>query len=494
MTTTIDYNRNRSLKQHAYDVRVSIRFVALTLLSSSLLAVVIGQVAFVFIDQGWREQIWHDRLGRNQGTAELPTLALHDGNHAPNTEDTATVLDTVRSDISSRWIVTEAGQDRCWSGEQGSCRADIPPSTSGEESKGVEHLPQGQHLLMDIQRVDSQFLNSEQRLTKAMFDLVDECGLTLLSHHCHGLARSGFSCAGILLESHVSLHTWPAEGVISLDLFTCGDESLLPMVPLAEKLFSIPPPNSHVKPRIIWAHKIRGFFDDVLSGESEMTDLFNFPIGMMTDFKREVRLGIVIVKFVRETDRLTHFWIFSSCQVVSEETAFQRVDIYDVLLPRFQNLPDYEESLGTDDSYQATHPELFKPDRIVFLDGVMQSRGSGDAAYHEALVHPAMFAHPNPKRVAIIGGGEGATLREVLKHKTVEKVVMIDIDQGVVDLSRKYLPGWSDCSMLEGSASNCFDDPRTELFCEDAFQWFIERYGGDEMMEEPFDVIIMDAL
>ncbi len=124
----------------------------------------------------------------------------------------------------------------------------------------------------------------------------------------------------------------------------------------------------------------------------------------------------------------------------------------------------------------------------------MQSRRSGDAAYHEALVHPAMFAHVNPKRVAIIGGGEGATLREVLKHKTVEKVVMIDIDEQMVALSREYLPEWSDCSMLEGSSGsgNCFEDSRVELYCEDAFAWFIDRYG--ENAGEPFDVVIMDAL
>lgn len=168
--------------------------------------------------------------------------------------------------------------------------------------------------------------------------------------------------------------------------------------------------------------------------------------------------------------------------------------MYEVLIPTSQSLDDYEKSLSHDGSYQATHPELFRPDRIVFLDGVMQSRRSGDAAYHEALVHPAMFAHSNPKRVAIIGGGEGATLREVLKHKTVEKVVMIEIDQGMVDLSRKYLPEWSDCTMLPSSAGNCFDDARTELYCEDAFAWFIDRYGGEEAREEPFDVIIMDAL
>ena len=180
---------------------------------------------------------------------------------------------------------------------------------------------------------------------------------------------------------------------------------------------------------------------------------------------------------------------------MSAQTDFQRVDIYDVLIPNFQTFEDYEKSLRDDGSYQSTHPEFFQPDRIVFLDGVMQSRRSGDAAYHEALVHPAMFAHPNPKRVAIIGGGEGATLREVLKHKTVEKVIMIDIDEQMVALSREYLPEWSDCSMLEGSSGSCFEDPRVELYCEDAFAWFIERYSDDDdSIGDPFDVIIMDVL
>jgi len=179
-------------------------------------------------------------------------------------------------------------------------------------------------------------------------------------------------------------------------------------------------------------------------------------------------------------------------QVLSAQTAFQRVDIYDVLIPNFQSFEDYTKSLSSDGSYQPTHAELFRPDRIVFLDGVMQSRRSGDAAYHEALVHPAMFAHANPKRVAIIGGGEGATLREVLKHKTVEKVVMIDIDEQMVALSREYLPEWSDCSMLEGVSGSCFDDARVDLYCEDAFAWFIDRYSNSS--QDPFDVIILDAL
>jgi spermidine synthase len=106
-----------------------------------------------------------------------------------------------------------------------------------------------------------------------------------------------------------------------------------------------------------------------------------------------------------------------------------------------------------------------------------------------------MFAHSNPQRVAIIGGGEGATLREVLKHSTVEKVMMIEIDKGMVDLSRQYLPSWSDCSNIDGGTSSCFDDPRVEIHYMDAFQWFIDTFPVDSPSHEcPFDLIIMDAL
>ena len=161
-------------------------------------------------------------------------------------------------------------------------------------------------------------------------------------------------------------------------------------------------------------------------------------------------------------------------------------------------MESYKSSLLDDGSYESLNPELFEPDRIVFLDGVLQSRKSGDAPYHEALVHPSMFAHQNPKRIAIIGGGEGATLREVLKHGTVEKVIMIEIDEIMVDVSRKYLPFWSDCSKLAGSTASCFEDPRVEVYYEDAFKWFIDRFGESAKENnhnaEPFDVIIMDAL
>lgn len=154
-----------------------------------------------------------------------------------------------------------------------------------------------------------------------------------------------------------------------------------------------------------------------------------------------------------------------------------------------------EQAMVEESDYLASNPERFVPERVLFLDGMMQSTRYGNAAYHESLVHPAMFSHKGPKRVAIIGGGEGATLREVLKHNTVETAVMIEIDQIMMDTARTTLPDWNDCSHLEGSNGNCMDDPRAKIYTEDAFKWFSDRYAANpESGEEHFDVIIMDAL
>jgi spermidine synthase len=112
----------------------------------------------------------------------------------------------------------------------------------------------------------------------------------------------------------------------------------------------------------------------------------------------------------------------------------------------------------------------------LVLDGKIQSSEKDEFIYHEALVQPAMTAHPKPETVFIAGGGEGATLREVLRHKTVKKAVMVDVDEMVTTLSKKYLPH---------EAENSFEDKRTELHHVDA-RGFLENAKGK------FDIIIID--
>ena len=114
--------------------------------------------------------------------------------------------------------------------------------------------------------------------------------------------------------------------------------------------------------------------------------------------------------------------------------------------------------------------------RCLILDGKMQSSEYDEYIYHEALVHPALLTHPNPRKVFIVGGGEGATLREVLRHHSVEQAFMADIDQEVVEGCQKYLPEWH---------QGAFNDPRTRMAYFDARKFLEET-------NETFDVIIID--
>ena len=114
--------------------------------------------------------------------------------------------------------------------------------------------------------------------------------------------------------------------------------------------------------------------------------------------------------------------------------------------------------------------------KCLVLDGKVQSSEVDEFIYHQALVQPAMITHPCPETVFIAGGGEGATLREVLSHNTVKRAVMVDIDEEVIAICKKYLPDHS---------LGCFEDKRTELYHTDARD-YLAKCG------EAFDIMIID--
>jgi spermidine synthase len=113
---------------------------------------------------------------------------------------------------------------------------------------------------------------------------------------------------------------------------------------------------------------------------------------------------------------------------------------------------------------------------MVILDGKIQSSESDEFIYHETLVHPVMVTHPMPENILILGAGEGATLREVLRHPSVRNVVMIDIDEEFIGLCKRYLKKWH-----RGS----FKNEKVELVYDDAFAFLMKTEGR-------FDVIIAD--
>ena len=360
---------------------------------------------------------------------------------------------------------------------------------SPKDDTQVEHLPAGQHLLVDIKNVSAKFLNSEQRLADAMVTSVKSAGLTLLSYHCHSLIPAGVSCVGVLLESHISFQTWPEEGVITLDLFTCGENPLLPVVPVLERLFGIPRSEDKEKTDhteeeegvvTMWSHELRGFRHADTSDIASETNYL--------DSKSDLAKWIV-----------NPLRVHMKQQVAVTTSEFQRIDVWD--LSELEEKPTYEDGVKnnfTDNDPRWMDPQFATPNRLLFLNGHQMTMSYNYHEYFESLVQPAMFANPNPvKNVVIVGGAGGSAVREALKHKSVQSISVIEPDQVLVDILREHFAFMIDCSDLVGVADNCLDDDRVTIINEQPKTWFMNQFSDSVTEERPFesiDTVIFDTI
>lgn len=116
--------------------------------------------------------------------------------------------------------------------------------------------------------------------------------------------------------------------------------------------------------------------------------------------------------------------------------------------------------------------------RMLILDGVFQTSIFEEFIYHEMIAHVPLYTHPNPRNVLVIGGGDGGSVREVVRHSSVESVEMVEIDGMVVEVSKRYLP--------EISAALLDDNPKVHVHIGDGIQHMAES-------EDKYDVIIVDC-
>ncbi|TVX96922.1 polyamine aminopropyltransferase [Cohnella terricola] len=113
---------------------------------------------------------------------------------------------------------------------------------------------------------------------------------------------------------------------------------------------------------------------------------------------------------------------------------------------------------------------------MLVLDGMVMTTVKDEFVYHEMVAHPALFTHPNPENVLVVGGGDGGVIREVLKHPKVKKAVLVEIDGKVIEYSKKYLP----------SIAGQLDDPRVEVIVNDGYMHIHDH-------KNTYDVIMVDS-
>ncbi|MGH9125618.1 MAG: adenosylmethionine decarboxylase [Acidimicrobiales bacterium] len=242
-------------------------------------------------------------------------------------------------------------------------------------------------------------------------DAVAAGGATLLDMLVKQFEPEGVSVVAIIGESHVAIHTWPELKFLSVEAFTCSSNVDLDAMR-----------------RVIVAA-----FDPIRIDTRLLDRGADGPPGVPINRFSEREPGSPGVRSY-EVSRM----------IERRRSEFQDIVVFE------------SPGLG----------------RVLAIDNIVQVADVDAYVYHELLVHPAMCNHPNPRNVAIVGGGDGYAVAEVLKHD-VEQVTVLDLDEAVVDLSRLAFP-----------AAAAFDDPRVTLRFGDAYET-LPGLG-------PVDVILCD--
>ncbi|MEP6608757.1 MAG: polyamine aminopropyltransferase [Burkholderiaceae bacterium] len=294
----------------------------------------------------------------------------------------------------------------------------------------------GLHLTGDLFdcSCSAALLTDLARLSKTCRDATDESQLTIVDQAWHRFpdwngAAGGITGTLLLAESHLAIHTWPERNGVTLDVYVCNftDDNTGKAERLFEALTLAFRPKNQVVNRIT-----RG-------------DLATGPQGAPLVAQSEAKEGEFIFDWLNAH---SGYGTTATRTLAEIQSPYQRIEVYDT------------EQFG----------KLFR------LDGRLMTSELDEFFYHECMTHPAALAHPNPESILVIGGGDGGSSEELLKHPSVKRIVMAELDPAVIDVSKKWLG-----SIHKGA----FDDPRLEVKIGDGFE-FVQSTA------EHFDLIVLD--
>ena len=294
----------------------------------------------------------------------------------------------------------------------------------------------GRHILVELYNCKPEILNDVALIEKGMEDASKRSGATIINTSFHHFSPYGVSGVVVIQESHLAIHTWPEYGFAAVDLFTCGD-TVDPWISY-----------EYLKSAFEASH---GSAVEMRRGEMRLLSKTSFE----TLPHRDDQTYIDAIKrtrdiwFTERNNEIAFSLKHKGQKLFDQKSPFQRVEVYDTL------------AFG----------------KMLTLDGMVMTTEKDEYVYHEMITHVPMLCHPSPKNILIIGGGDGGTAREVLKHSLVEKVTLVEIDQQVVEASRKFLP----------SLGSAFENPKLDLVVADGIKYV------HESADEAYDIVIVDS-
>jgi spermidine synthase len=307
----------------------------------------------------------------------------------------------------------------------------------------------GRHILVEYFDCRNELLNDVPYIEQSMVAAARKADATVINSTFHHFSPFGVSGVVVIQESHLAIHTWPEYGYAAVDLFTCGDT---------------------VDPWIAYNELKRLL--EAKSGSS--IEMLRGQLGLIPGTRKEL-----------EAQREEH--------ADGMPKAFQSGPSDAAIAPRYsRNVWFTERSENLAQSFRHTGQPLYREQspyqlvevydtyawgKTLTLDRMVMTTEKDEFIYHEMIAHVGMFSHPNPRRVLVIGGGDGGAVRELLRHDSAEEVVMVEIDDKVIEASKAHLP----------EIAAAFDHPRLNLLVGDGIAYV------EEAPDASFDLVLVDS-
>lgn len=295
----------------------------------------------------------------------------------------------------------------------------------------------GRHILVEFFGCEPAVMNDVARIESSMVEAAGKAGATVINSTFHHFSPYGVSGVVVIQESHLAIHTWPEYGYAAVDLFTCGDS---------------------VDPWISFDCLKEAFHAgnysalEMRRGSLAQLERLDFDLASMRELNKK----------------------HTNPQKYTRNVWFTDKDDNQALSLRHTGEIFYDKT----SDYQRTRViDTYGYGKALTIDNMFMCTERDEAYYHEMIAHPAMLAHGKVRKVLIIGGGDGASVREIVRHPEVEKVVMVEIDANVVEASKEHLP----------QMAAAFDHPKLELIIGDGIRYV------SQAADESFDFVIVDG-
>lgn len=298
----------------------------------------------------------------------------------------------------------------------------------------------GNHILVEFMNCEPQLMNDVAGIERDMVAAARAAGATVINSTFHHFSPYGVSGVVVIEESHLAIHTWPEYGYAAVDLFTCGDMDAWISFDMLKEAF-----------------KAKSY--SALEMKRGSVNLLTRNDFDMTPMRQKAQEEGTVWK---NPDFYTrNVWFTDKDENQALSLRFTGEVFYDVQSP-FQRVRILES---------------YKYGKMLALDDMVMTTIDDEFHYHEMISHPSIFTHGNVKNVLVIGGGDGGTVREILRHESIEKVTMVEIDDAVIQSCKEFLP--------EIAAS--FNHPKLELIVGDGIDFVKNAPQGH------YDIIIVDG-